>query len=88
MVYIDEVAVQLDVQVARGLDGGVGYGRWCGVCDAREDCTRGKVDEGDGARGKGAGVVLYAEETGEVGLDPCGDLGGGRRRRGDDGLGR
>jgi len=88
MVYIDEVAVQLDVQVARGLDGGVGYSCWCGVCNAREDCAGGQVDEGHGARGEGAWVVLYAEETGEVGLDPCGDLGGGRRRRGDDRFGR
>ena len=76
MVDVHEVAVQLDVQVARGLHGGVGDDGGRGRGYAREDGVGGQRDEGDGAAGEGARVALDAEETGEIGLDPGGDGGG------------
>ena len=84
MVYIHEVAVQLDVQVAARLHGAVCYGRGRRVGYACEDGVRGQRDEGDGAAGEGAGVVFDAEEAGEVWLDPGRD--GGRRCLRQDGL--
>lgn len=75
MVDVEQVAVEFDVQVARGLDGGVGGGGGGGWGrDAGEEGAGGQCDEGEGAAGEGARVVFYAEEAGEVGLDPGGDL--------------
>lgn len=85
MVDVDEVAVELNVEVAASLYGAVCDGGWCGRADACEDCAGGEGDEGDGAAGKRAWVVFYAEETVEVGLDPgryrgiAGEIGGGIR---------
>lgn len=65
------------MQVARGLHGGVGGAGGGRVRDASEEGARGERDEGNGAAGEGAWVVFYAQEAGEVGLDPGGDLVGG-----------
>jgi hypothetical protein len=75
VVYEHEVAVQLDVQVARRLHGAVCHGRGCGRRDACEDGSGGQRDEGDGAAGEGARVAFDTEEAGEVGLYPGGDGG-------------
>ena len=74
MVDVDEVAVELNVQVARGLHGRVGHGGGRGVRDACKEGAWPEPDERDGPAGKGARVVFYAEETAEVWLHPGGDL--------------
>lgn len=60
VVDVDEVAVEFDVQVARGLDRRVGDGRGRRVGDAGEEGAGRERHERDGAAGEGAGVVFYA----------------------------
>lgn len=49
MVYVDEVAIKLDVQVAARLHGAVGAGRGGRGCDASEDGACRKRNKGYGA---------------------------------------
>ena len=74
VVYVHEVAVELDVQGCAGLDGGVGDRCGRGGCDAREDGARGEGDQAVGGGGEGAGALLDAHQAVEVGVYPGGDL--------------
>jgi hypothetical protein len=70
VIDVYEVTVELDMQVSRCLDRGVGaYSRSRGV-NAREDCAGREVNERDGASSKCSREMLYAHDALEVGLDP------------------
>lgn len=67
----DEVRVELDVAVATGLDGGVGFGgRGCGG-DFGEEGAGGEGGLGDGRAGEGLWAVLDLEDVG-MGWFDCG----------------
>ena len=74
MVYVHEVAVELDVQGRAGLDGGVCDRCGRGGGDAGEDGARGEGDQAVGGGGEGAGALLDAHQAAEVGVYPGGDL--------------
>lgn len=76
MVAVEQVAVQLDVGVARHLHGRVGgvWGGGCG-CDGGEEGAGGEGGEGEGAGGVGFWVGGLGDED-EVWVGGLGPVGG------------
>lgn len=71
VVAVEQVAVQLDVGVARGLHGRVGPAVRRGRRrDVREVRARREGDEGDGAGGEGCRAFGHLEEVRVAGLRP------------------
>ena len=76
VIDVHQVAVQLNVECFARLHRRVGAFGGCWVGDAREDGAWGEGYEGAAQRCEGTFAVLDTEETGQVGLHPCGDFGG------------
>lgn len=74
VIDVNQIAVELDVQVAGCLDRSVGACCWCRVRDTCEHGVGREADQGDGARGEVPFKMLDTQETSEVRFHPCWDL--------------